>query len=148
MNTVVSSRSSSSVELRRLLWVGPLTVLSAILGVLVVRVLAVALLRPQPLPMSLRWLTPAMFTFVLVTGAVIVFAVIAAVAKSRAVRLYQGIALVVLLLSLIPDVMYASSGMPGASWSVAIFLMFMHVVAAAITVAMLTKLTVMTSPGS
>ncbi len=148
MNTVVSSRSGSSVQLRRLLWVGPLTVLSAIVGVLVVRVLAVALLHPQPLPMSLCWLTPAMFTFVLVTGAVIVFAVIAAVAKSRAVRLYQGIALVVLLLSLIPDVRYASSGMPGASWSVAIFLMFMHVVAAAITVAMLTRLTVMTSPGS
>jgi hypothetical protein len=141
MNTSSMARSTPSIQLRRIWWVGPLTVLAAILGVLVVRVIAVAILRPDPLPMSLRWSTPAVFTFVLVTGAVLVFALVAALVKKQALRVYQVIALVVLLLSFLPDIGYASSPMPGASWPVAIALMIMHVVAAAITVVMLTKLT-------
>ena len=45
--------NTSSLQLKKLWWAGPLTVLAAIVGVLIVRVLAVAILRPDPLPISL-----------------------------------------------------------------------------------------------
>jgi len=136
------SHSGSSIQLRRLLWVGPLAVIASIVGVLVVRIVAVALLQPQPMPMSLMWLTPVIFTAVLVTGAVLVFALVARFAPNP-IRTYQVIAFVVLLLSLVPDVAYAGSSMPGASWPVAISLMIMHVVAWAICVAILSRLSVL-----
>jgi hypothetical protein len=136
------SNSSTSIQFRRLLWVGPLAVLASIVGVLIVRVVAVAILQPDPLPLSLMWLTPIIFTAVLVTGAVLVFALVARFAKNP-IRTYQVIAFVVLLLSLLPDVGYASSRMPGANWPTAIALMVMHVVAWAICVSILSKLSVL-----
>jgi hypothetical protein len=134
------SNTNSEINLRKLWWAGPLTVLAAILGVLVVRVLAVAILQPDPMPMALGWGAPILFTLVLVSGAVLVFALVGRFAK-RPLRTYQIIAFVVLLLSLVPDVLYASAPIPGASWPNAIALMVMHVVAWAITVLMLTRLT-------
>ncbi len=133
------STPASKVRLGRLWWLGPLTVLASILGVLIVRVLAVAILRPDPAPISLGWVMPTFFTLVLVTGAVLVFALVARFAKDP-IRTYQIIALVVLMLSFLPDVGFAASPMPGANWPNAIALMIMHVVAWAICVGMLSKL--------
>ena len=64
--------------------------------------------------------------------------------------LYQIIALVVLVISFLPDIAYAGSSMPGAmhstssaqGWPVAIVLMLMHVAAWAICVSILIKLSV------
>jgi hypothetical membrane protein len=134
------SETASEINLRKLWWVWPLTVLASILGVLVVRVLAVALLHPDPMPIALGWGAPIMFTLVLVSGAVLVFALVGRFAK-HPLRTYQIVSFIVLLLSFIPDILYASSPMPGASWPTAIALMVMHVVAWAITVGMLTRLT-------
>jgi len=133
------TNASSPVQFRRLLWVGPLAVVAAIAGVLIVRVIAVAVLQPDPLPLSLMWGTPIVFTAVLVTAAVLVFALVARVAKNP-IRTYQVIAFVCLLLSFLPDVAYARSSMPGASWPVAVALMIMHVIAWAICVSILTRL--------
>jgi hypothetical protein len=133
------SGTNIEINLRRLWWGGPLTVLAAIVGVLVVRVLAVAILRPDPAPMALGWGAPIIFTLVLVSGAVLVFALVGRFAK-RPLRTYQTIAQVVLLLSFVPDLLFASASMPGANWPNAIALMAMHVVAWAITVLMLTRL--------
>jgi hypothetical protein len=130
-----------SIRLKRLWWAGPLTVLAAIFGVLIVRIAAVAILRPDPQPMSLGWGAPIAFTLILVSGAVGVFAIVARFAKNP-FRTYQVIALVVLLLSFLPDLAYAGSSIPGASWPVATVLIIMHVVAWAITVRMLTKLSI------
>ena len=135
----MSTTATSPVQLRRLLWVGPLAVIASILGVLVVRVIAVAVLQPDPLPMSLTWVTPTIFTAVLVTGAVLVFALVARFSKNP-IRTYQIIALVALLLSFLPDIGYAGSRMPGANWPTAIALMMMHVVAWAICVSISTRL--------
>jgi hypothetical protein len=134
-----SKSASNKVQLRRLLWVGPLTVLASILGVLIVRVVAVAILRPDPAPMSLGWVFPTLFTFVLVTGAVLVFALVSRFGTTP-IRTYQIIAFVVLLISFLPDIGFARSGMVGANWPDAIALMVMHVVAWAICVSMLSKL--------
>ena len=132
--------NASPLQLKKLWWVGPLTVLAATVGVLIVRVLAVAILHPDPLPISLGWIAPTVFTLVLCTGAVIVFALVGRFAK-KPLRTYQIIAFVALVLSFLPDVAYAGSGMPGANWSSAIALMVMHVVAWAITVTLLARLT-------
>ena len=81
-----------------------------------------------------------LFTGVLVTAAVLVFAVVARVAATP-VRTYRRIALGALLLSLIPDLLLPGSGAPGATWPAISALMVMHVVAWWITVQMLTRLT-------
>jgi len=133
------SNTASHIEFRRLLWVGLLTVIAAIAGVLVVRIIAVAVLHPDPLPMSLSWALPAIFTAVLVTAAVVVFALVARFSRN-AVRNYQIVAVVALLVSFVPDLAYPGSGMPGASWPTATALMIMHVVAWAICVTLLTRL--------
>jgi hypothetical protein len=136
-------KSASKVQLRRLLWVGPLTILASILGVLIVRVIAVAILQPDPTPMSLGWIMPVIFTFVLVTGAVLVFALVSRFAANP-IRTYQIIAFVFLLISFLPDVGFARSSMPGANWPNAIALMVMHIVAWGICVSMLTNLSLET----
>ncbi|MFN8383857.1 MAG: DUF6069 family protein [Anaerolineales bacterium] len=133
-----------AIQLRRLFWVGPLTVLASIVGVLIVRILTVLILRPSILPPSLGWIFPTIFTLVLVTGGVLVFAVVARFAKNP-IRTYHIIAFVFLLISFLPDVGFATSPMPGASWPVAIALMIMHIVAWAITVTLLPKLTTVSS---
>jgi hypothetical protein len=135
------SETTSSIQLRRLLWVGPLAVFASVIGVLIVRMIAVAILQPNPQPMSLSWGPPIIFTVVLVAAAVVVFALVARFIKNP-IRTYQMIALVVLILSFLPDVAYAGSQMPGASWPVAIVLMIMHIVAWAICVPILVKLSV------
>ena len=132
-------KSASKIELRRLLWVGPLTILASILGVLIVRVIAVAILQPDPTPMSLGWVMPVIFTFVLVTGAVLVFALVSRF-TANPIRTYQIIAFVFLLISFLPDIGFARSPMPGANWPNALALMIMHIVAWGICVSMLSKL--------
>ena len=135
----MASKPASKVKLSRLWWAGPITILASMLGVLIVRVIAVAILQPNPTPMSLGWVLPPLFTFILVTGAVLVFALVARFAKNP-IRTYQIIAFVFLLISLLPDIGFAQSSMPGASWPTAIALMIMHVMAWAICVVMLPKL--------
>ena len=143
MNGEIVVGSSPRVQLRRLLWVGPLTILASILGVLIVRVIAVAILQPDPMPISLGWMIPAISTFVLVGGAVLVFALVARFAANP-IRTYQIIAFVVLLLSLLPDFFYPQSHMRGANWPNTIALMVMHVVAWGVCVSMLSKLSLET----
>ena len=135
----MATQPESKIKLGRLWWAGPLTILASIAGVLIVRVIAVAILQPNPTPMSLGWVLPPLFTFILVTSAVLVFALVARFAKSP-IRTYQTIAFIFLLISLVPDIGFARSSMPGASWPTAIALMIMHVMAWAICVSMLPKL--------
>jgi hypothetical protein len=153
--------SPPKVQLRRLMWAGPLTILASIIGVLIVRVLAVAILQPDPTPISLGWIVPTISTFVLVTGAVLTFALVVWFTDTPAIhiagvgdggrrpphpiRTYQIIAFVVLLLSFLPDIAYPQSHMQGANWPNAVALMVMHVVAWGICVSMLSKLSLETT---
>jgi hypothetical protein len=131
------------VNARRILWAGPLTVAAAVLGVLVVRIAAVATLDLPPPPdtfLPLGWFFPIFDTVVLVTAAVIVFAIVARVSTSP-VRAYWWIAFVVLLLSMIPDLQIHRRRPDLFTWPRTSVLMGMHVVAWLITVTLLTKLT-------
>jgi hypothetical protein len=74
---------------------------------------------------------------------VLVFAVVAPFVKNP-IRTFQIITFVFLLISFLPDVGFARSTMPGANWPTALALMIMHIVAWAITVTMLPRLTTST----
>ncbi len=133
-------KSANSVELRKLWWVGPLTVLAAIVGVLIVRTIARLILQPPYAPGLAMLMIPIVLTLVLCTAAVLVFALVGRFAKNP-VRTYIIISFVFLIISFLPDIAAASMRMPGAGWPYSITLMIMHVVAGVITVLMLTKFT-------
>jgi hypothetical protein len=132
--------STSSLQLKKLLWVGPLTVLSAIIGVLIVRILSVMILRPNPAPPGLGWIFTSILTLAFCRGAVLVFALVGRLSKNP-IRVYLIISSIFLAISFLPDISVASAPIPGAGWPYAITLMIMHVVAGVITVSMLIKLT-------
>ena len=134
-------KSANSVELRKLWWVGPLTVLAAIVGVLIVRAIARMILQPPYAPGLAMIMIPIVLTLVLCTAAVLVFALVGRFAKNP-LRTYIIISFVFLVISFLPDIAAASMRMPGAGWPYSITLMIMHVVAGVITVLMLTRLTV------
>ena len=130
------------INLRRLWVVGPLTVLASIAAVLVVRITAVSILGPSEFA-PLDWEPPIVLTAVLVTAAVLVFAVVASLATTP-LRTYH-MAFVILVLSLVPDFLLPGSE-PGATWPAVSALMVMHVAAWWVTVQMLTRLTVRAVP--
>jgi hypothetical protein len=131
---------SEQVALRRLLWVGPLAVLASVVANLIFTMIGNQLLGVSP---EFPALTPgaiAVFTAVGVLAAVVVFALVARFAR-RPIWLFRRIALVALLLSFIPDL--ALPFMPGPDPVGArevVLLALTHVVAAVVSVALLTTL--------
>ena len=128
------------IAFNRLLWVGPLTILAAIVANVVVQQIAVAVLQPDPLFIPLTLIAPIVFTFVGVLGAVIVYALIGRFSQ-QPVRLFRRVALVALVVSFIPDILMLVTGFnPGTTAANVAVLILMHIVAWAITVGMLTRL--------
>ena len=74
--------SPTGIDLARLWWAGPLTILAAIVAVLVVRVIAFAVMDLSAEFQPLSWGAPIVFTAVLVTAAVFTFAAIARAAAN------------------------------------------------------------------
>ena len=132
--------STSPIQLKKLWTVGPLTVLAAIVGVLIVRAIALMVLTPPFAPGLEMIFLPVVLTLVFCTAAVVVFALVGRFAKNP-IRTYIIISAVFLVISFLPDIAIASAPMPGAGWPYSITLMIMHVVAGFITVYMLIKLT-------
>ena len=130
-----------SIQLKKLWWVGPLTVLAAIIGVLIVRAIAMAILPPPYAPGLKMIMIPIVLTLILCTAAVVVYALVGRFTKNP-IRTYIIISSVFLVISFLPDIAAVSMPMPGAGWPYSITLMIMHVVAGFITVYMLIKLTV------
>lgn len=138
MHTLHSTRPPL---LRRLIWVGPLTVVMSIAAVLLVWVMTVALLHPEPKFLPLALLPPIFDTAFLVTWAVLVFAGFVRF-TSNPIRKFKITAAIVLLLSFLPDLALGRSHLFGATWPYVYALMSMHVAAWAVCVPMLTRLTV------
>ena len=133
--------SVSSIQLKKLWWAGPLTVLTAIVGVLIVRAIAMSILPAPYAPGLAMIMLPIILTLILCTGAVLVFALVGRFAKNP-IRTYLIISSIFLVISFLPDIAAVSAPFPGAGWPYSITLMIMHVVAGIITVTMLIKLTV------
>jgi hypothetical protein len=128
-------------ELRRLFWLGPLTVALAVISVVAVQFVVVEVLHPLPRfsESLLHGTEPALATALFVVCGIGVFAATVRLAKNP-VQVFRRIALVALLVSFIPNMVIAASGMRGADWPSMTALMFLHVVAWAVTVALLTGL--------
>jgi hypothetical protein len=127
---------------RRLLWVGPVTIVTAVVAVRIVQQVGVAVLSPLPQfsQSVLASREPVGVTAVLVSAAVMTFAVLARVSDSP-VTTFRRLALVVLLLSFVPNVAVALL-VPQAGWPGMLALMGLHVVAWGVTIVMLTRLSV------
>jgi hypothetical protein len=133
--------TASSVQLKKLWWAGPLTVLTAIVGVLIVRAIAMAILPAPYAPGLAMLMLPILLTLILCTGAVLVFVLVGRFAK-QPVRTYLIISSIFLVISFLPDLAAVSPPFPGAGWPYSVTLMIMHVVAGFITIFMLIRLTV------
>src|SRR5690242_17392670 len=110
-----SQIASQRVKASRLWWAGPLTIVVAVVVNVIVRQIAVSLLGVSADFMPLQAGPPVVFTIIGVLGAVIAFAIIARF-SARPISLFRTIAIVVLLISLVPDILlYTSNSMPGTS---------------------------------
>ena len=72
------SRTSSAhpierIAVNRLLWVGPLTILAAVVANVIIQQIAVAVLNPDPAFLPLTLMPPIIFTVFGVLGAVVVY---------------------------------------------------------------------------
>jgi hypothetical protein len=142
MSTSTLSDRSERVASGRLLKVGALAIGASVVANLIIRIIFVNLLGIGSEFPPLGWGPPIIFTIIGVLGAVIVFAIIARVAK-RPIRLFRIIGVVVLVLSLLPDLgLLSANTMPGTSLGSVLALMLMHVAAGAITIWLLTTQTV------
>ena len=126
----------------RILRAGALAALLAAIANTIVRVLAVTLQPVDSAFVALQWIPPAFFTLIGTIGATVVFWIISRQSR-RPAAVFTIVAVVVLLLSLIPDLLMLQDGgplqMPGANaWAVGA-LIIMHFVAFAIIVPLLNR---------
>ena len=129
------------VDLRRLVWAAPITVLGAVVAVLLVRAVSLLVLELPPEGFQpLGWFFPIFDTVVLVSAAVLVFALVARLSRTPA-RTYWWIALAALALSMVPDLLMHTKRPNLFTWPRTVTLMIMHVAAWWVTVTLLTRLT-------
>jgi hypothetical protein len=142
MSTSTLTNRTERIATGRLVQVGALAIGASVVANLLIRIITVNVLGiGQDFP-PLGWGPPIIFTIMGVLGAIIVFAIIARFSK-RPLRLFRIIGLVVLVLSLLPDIgLLSANTMPGTSLGSVIALMLMHVAAGAITIWLLTTRTI------
>ena len=141
----MSSTSTSQVSSKqrnafgRLWWVGLLTVLAAVIVNASVALVAKALFSVAPTFIPLQVGSVIAFTVIGAVGAVIVFALLLRWAK-QPIRLFQRIAWIVLLVSLIPDLLLPFLGLfPGTTFAEVGALILMHVATGLICIGMLPR---------
>ena len=147
-NALSSSSSTSSPEPvapRAFSWgrfalVGLGTVIAAVLANLIVYLIGSVVVGYDPQFVVLANASGTiLFTVVPAVVAVLLYAALIRFTSNPA-RIFTNIAVVVLIISLIPDLTYIPT-VPGASTGQTAILMLMHVVAAVVIVSMLTRLT-------
>jgi hypothetical protein len=110
---------------------------------LVIRTLAFALWSISPLFLPLQIGPVSVFTIILVRGGVLVYALVARFSK-HPTRTYTIIALIVLLISLIPDILLLITSDPkvflGITRPATSILITFHLIDAAIAIVLLTRL--------
>jgi hypothetical protein len=142
-STTTRPTSRQGVALRKLVWVGPLTIVIVALVNLVIRTIAVAFFG---VPDGFMYLQAPF-----VIGSTVVFLVLALVAfilvgrfARRPVGLYRILALVALFVSFLNPVMALAGLFPAPGMNLHVFwtMIMMHTVTAIITVSLLTRLAV------
>jgi hypothetical protein len=126
--------------LSRLWWVGLLVIVVATVVNIVLALGATTLFAGLAAFSPLGTGTIGLFTFVGALGAVIVFALLGRFAQ-RPIHLFRIAAVIVLMLSLIPDILLLVQPVfPSTTLAGVAVLMLLHIVTAAICVSMLTTL--------
>lgn len=137
--TTFSSAPTERVALRRLLWAGPLAIVAAIIANVVLYYIAVAAIGPLLVPTAPEGAVSAgivaVATLMGTLGGWIVFALFVRFSK-RPIYWYQIVAVVMLVLSLASPL---TVGIP--STAVIVTLELMHILAAVISVVVMTRLT-------
>jgi len=142
VTTSAASLQGTHIPLSRIFIAGLLAIIASSLANTVVRFITVMLFSIDPVFGPLQLMTPIVFTVIGVLGGVIVFAILSRTVQ-RPMRVFQIVALVVLLVSLIPNILlfFANSMLiPGLTVPGIIALIVMHFVAWAITVGLLSPL--------
>jgi hypothetical protein len=141
MAVVSGGMGKSGFSLGRLARVGALAVAFAVVVNVVIRTVAVSLLGIGEGFLPLGVGPTVVFTVAGMVGAVVVFGLILRFAQRRPVWLFRRVALVVLWISLVPDVLLLLSGsVPGATVASVGTLMVEHVASWAVAVGVLTTL--------
>jgi hypothetical protein len=130
----------------RLRWAGPLTVLASVAAVIGIRLIAVAVVRPDPRFFPLSPPLPIFDTLVLATAAVLVFLKFCRY-NADPIADYRRLALRVLLVSFVPAILVAVGHSFGGGWPEALSLMAMHVAVWAICVTILPAAVAMSPSG-
>ena len=135
---------AGEIQPRRLLWVGPVTIAASVAAVVLVQRLALLVLTDLHKFSGniLHSNEPAFATLFFVGVAVLIFPIVAD-AASNPLRTFRRLAFGVLALSCVPN-LYGGFFGKSIDWGM-LALMLMHVVAWAVTVQMLTRLTVVPS---
>ena len=120
-STTTSSNQSESVDLKRLWWYGLLAIMLSVVANNLIGLLTQAIFAVPPIFMPLSPPFITMWTIIGTLGATIVFALLP-------LRIFQITALIVLLISFIPDIALGITNvMPGTSVPAVISLMVMHI---------------------
>ena len=138
--TTQPSAGGERQALKHLWWIGLLALIASIGANVVVQMVAVGLFEISP---EFRPLWPLQFigfTTAGVIGAVVIFAIVTRLSE-QPVRLFQRIAIGVLLVSFLPDLaLLFTKAVPGTSAPAVGALLLMHVLTAAFAVGLLTGL--------
>jgi hypothetical protein len=139
---MASTSLREHVALRKLIWVGPLTIVSAVIVNLVIRSIAVSAFGVAETFQYLQ--TPSIIgsTIVFLLVALLAFALVGRFAR-RPIRFYRILAFVVLCVSFLSPVMALVGLLPAPGMTLSIFwaMIAMHLVSAIIVVALFTTLT-------
>ena len=135
-------RLREQVALRKLLWVGPLTIVLTIIANLILRTIAVSFFG---IPETFQYLQASYIigsTIVFVLLALLVFVLVNRFVR-HPIEFYRVLAFVVLCISLLSPVMALIGLIPAAGMNLSIFwtMIVMHCVSAVIVVGLLTTLT-------
>ena len=132
--------AGGGISMGRLARVGVITVALASVVNVLIRTVAVSVLGIGDGFLPLGVGPTVFFTVVGMTGAVVVFGLMARFLR-RPARMFRRVALVVLLISLVPDLLLLLSGsMPGTTAAAVLTLMVEHVASWAVAVGVLTTL--------
>lgn len=132
--------SGKRVNPARVLWAGPLTLLASAIVVVVIRLIAIHILMPDPDFQPLSPAPPILDTVLFGGAAILVFFRMCSY-KLNPIAQYRSLAWKVLIVSFVPDVLVALRHSWGGGWPEAFALMTMHLAVWVFCITMLPALT-------
>ena len=130
------------VALRKLIWVGPLTIVTTAIANLILRTIAVSVFGVPETFQSLQAKSVIGSTIIFLLVALLAFILVSRFAR-RPIRFYRVLAFIVLCISFLSPVMALVGLFPASGMTLSIFwtMIAMHLVSGIIVIGLLTTLT-------